>query len=196
MPWHIDVNEHCAFRQSQVKQCAEKHFPVDKHKKHREYIQEDTWQLILVQKACKRTIKYIARIRQLWQNADIFRIWADSATSRGLQAADSSSGAPKYPLAALYLTIEQYRYRRKVISKKLDSYRASFASNLASSVEAASQTDNQHAIFRSLHFYRCAKPTKRMKQVSSLFRPCSTLTDRMFTPMPRAGEPGSTIMPR
>ena len=72
VPWNIDVNEHCATRQSQVKQCAEKHFPSDKHKKQRAYIQEDTWQLILAQKACKRTIKYISRIRQLWQNADIF----------------------------------------------------------------------------------------------------------------------------
>ena len=35
IPWHIDVNTHFATRQQQVRQCAEEHFPRDKHKKHR-----------------------------------------------------------------------------------------------------------------------------------------------------------------
>ena len=87
----------------------------------------------------------------------------------------SGFGAPKYPLAALYITILEYRCRRQLISRKLSSDRAVFAEKLEAQVEAAAQTDNQHAIFRSLHFYRCAKPTKRMR---TGFVPLPSLQDK------------------
>ena len=35
VPWHTDVSTHCAIRQLQVRQCAQKHFPADRHKKQR-----------------------------------------------------------------------------------------------------------------------------------------------------------------
>ena len=101
-------------------------------------------------------------MRQLWQNVEVFTAWAALRITQNPNAA-AGFGAPQYTIASLYITIQQHRLRKQVIARKLNADRAAFAAKLESAVEAAGQADNQHSLFRSLHFYRCAKPTKRMR---------------------------------
>ena len=131
--------------------------------------------MILAQKSCKRTIKYIARIRHLWQNKSLFTMWAKYAAKGEGPPHATGYGAPNYPIASLAFTILEYRSRRKAITTQISKDRAAFAEELEAKVEAASQNNTQHVIFKSLHFYRCAKPTKRKR---TGFVPLPSLQDK------------------
>ena len=192
VPWEVDVNEHCAIRQLQVRQCAEKWFPTDKHKKQRRYIQQDTWDLILAQKSCKRAIKYISRIRHLWQNQSIFTIWAKYVAKGKALSPATGYGAPKYPIAAFVMTIFEYRCRRRIISSQLSGL--PLPKSLRLKLKKPHKTTINMKSSKACIFIGAPSQPKECAQALYHYHLFKTHKGIRPTPMLKAEGHGSTIM--